>query len=207
MIVRLLADREPYASYAKKRDPTGSLFFLTETTEAGSDRADIEVMPAERFIALPPRLRPQPPVFAYGPVSLMAAAYEAGCFDYLRDPWSLAELKARAKRLDILHFFAGETELELRGSRLSVRGGAEGSSVTLNETERKLLRLLARNAGMAVSRRAIALELCEKEGCGRTTDVHVARLRAKIGLLAPGGGTLITACRCLGYRFDNHPCG
>jgi len=206
MRVRLLADRELYASYANRRDPTGSLFILDGQT--GEGRADVEVMPAERLIALPARLRPRSPVFAYGPVSLMGAAYEAGCQDYLRDPWSLAELRARALRLESLRFAAGGLELELRGSLLAIRGREQGPSATLNEAERRLLRLLIQNSGNVVSRQTMVLDLWgNTERCGRTIDVYIARLRTKICLVAPHSEGLISVCRGIGYRLQSHTCG
>lgn len=207
MVVRLLADREPYASYAKKGDPTGSLSFCPgaaeEANTEGSYHVDLEVMPADRYLALTPAHRPACPVFAYGSVSLMAAAYEAGCADYLRDPWSLVELTARANRLDILRFACAGIALELRGGILSMENGRDGSQVALGEADRKLLRLLIRNAGRTVPRKAIELELWDNKGRSRRApDVSIARLRARLDSLVPGGGTVIKSCRGLGYRLD-----
>jgi DNA-binding response OmpR family regulator len=133
----------------------------------------------------------------------MAAAFEAGCVDYLRDPWSLAELRARAGRLCILRFRAAGKELALEGARLSTGREEDTRTVALSDNERKLLRLLLLNQGEAVTRKAIALELWGEAGrSDRTPDVYAARVRTKIGRLVPGGGVVLKSCRGLGYRLD-----
>ncbi|HOX30873.1 MAG TPA: winged helix-turn-helix domain-containing protein [Spirochaetales bacterium] len=203
MRIRLLADGEPYASYPSEKDPSGSFSFCREAGE----RADLAVMPAEAFLALAPEARPESPVFAYGPVRLMAAAFAAGCRDYLREPWSLAELRARAERYEVLRFRAGEADFELRERFLALSAEPERPA-KLGEAERKLLRLLILNAGAIVPRRALARELGgqEKEE-SRVIDVRVARLRGKLDSLATGSGRGIKACRGLGYRLDVDNCG
>ena len=200
MMIRLLADREPYTSYVIKGDPEGSLSFCIEDA-----KADLDVLPAECFLALAPGHRPDHPVIAYGGIALMSAAFEAGCSDYLRDPWSLTELRARAERFGHLRFTLGTRYFELHRSTLSTTGGAE---LELGEAESCLLKLLVRNADEAVSRQAISLELWGQEKRGsRAIDVYVGHLRGKLESLDPEAGKKLISCRGLGYRLVTTACG
>ncbi len=202
MFVHLVAEREPYLSYVEQRDPCGSLFFCP------SAEAEIEVLPAERLLA--EVSRPPggfgPPRIAYGPVSLMAASFAAGCADYLREPWSLQELAARAARLRGARCVLGGRSLDLRGVALSTGGGE--APLLLSEAESRLLRLLIDNTGQVVTRRAIGLALWGSERLGsRRIDALVGRLRSRIELLVPGMGNRIVSSRGFGYRLVIDACG
>jgi DNA-binding response OmpR family regulator len=202
MTIRLLADREPYASYIKEGDPEGSFFFCEDPSRA----VDVEVLPAELFLATAEAGLPLVPIFAYGPLRLMAPAFAAGCNDYLRDPWSLTELLARASRYERLRFLARSAGFELRNRALSL-GAEPGRSIALNEAESKILRLLLLNQGTVVTRQALALELWGQDrGPSRAIDVHIGRLRARLDTLVPGSGSCLRPCRGLGYRLDVDIC-
>jgi DNA-binding response OmpR family regulator len=201
MFVHLVADREPYLSYIERRDPGGFLLFCPEA------EAELEVLPAERLLAPEGGERPGKLLFAYGPVSLMAASFEAGCADFLRDPWSLGELAARAARHDRARCTLGGRRLDLRGASLST-GGERESTLVLSEHERRLIKLFIDHSGQIITRTAIALALWGAERPGsRSIDVLVSRLRARIELLIPGMGNRIASCRGFGYRFLSDACG
>lgn len=203
MTIRLLADREPYVSYIKEEDPDGSFFFCGE----GCREVDLEVVPAERFLAMAGSELPRAPVFAYGPLRLMAPAFDAGCRDYLREPWSLIELRARASRYEGLRFLAQSRGFELRNRALGL-GSEPERAVSLNDAEYKLLRLLVINHGSVVTRQALALELWGKDRApSRAIDVYIGRLRARLDALSPGAGGCLKSCRGLGYRLDVDICG
>ena len=80
----------------------------------------------------------------------------------------------------------------------------DGTHAPLTCKEYELLALLIENEGETVTRETIA---SISERCGeatpnfRTIDVHVRRLRSKLGLYED----IVRTARGKGYRFDNHP--
>jgi two-component system response regulator MtrA len=76
----------------------------------------------------------------------------------------------------------------------------EGRQVPLTRVELDLLLALARRPGTAVTRAWLADHVLdpEREGTERTLDVHVSRLRKKLG---PAGAQLRTVWG-IGYRLD-----
>ena len=80
----------------------------------------------------------------------------------------------------------------------------DGAQAPLTCKEYELLALLIENEGETVSRETIA---SISERCGeatpnfRTIDVHVRRLRSKLGLYED----IVRTARGQGYRFDAHP--
>jgi DNA-binding response OmpR family regulator len=80
----------------------------------------------------------------------------------------------------------------------------DGTQAPLTCKEYELLALLIENEGATVSRERIA---SISERCGeatpnfRTIDVHVRRLRSKLGLYED----IVRTARGQGYRFDEHP--
>jgi DNA-binding response OmpR family regulator len=80
----------------------------------------------------------------------------------------------------------------------------DGSHAPLTCKEYELLALLIENEGQTVTRETIA---SISERCGeatpnfRTIDVHVRRLRSKLGLYED----IVRTARGQGYRFDVHP--
>jgi DNA-binding response OmpR family regulator len=80
----------------------------------------------------------------------------------------------------------------------------DGAQAPLTCKEYELLALLIENEGETVTRETIA---SISERCGeatpnfRTIDVHVRRLRSKLGLYED----IVRTARGQGYRFDEHP--
>jgi hypothetical protein len=202
--VRLVALAEPYLSYAQARDPCGSLFFCSEPGPPPSRPPEVQVLPAELFLSLPDESRSYPLALAYGPALLMDACFDAGCVDYLREPWPLEELEARLRRIDRPSFLLASARFELQGPVLAT----EGASIGLSEAEHRLLRMLALNPGRLVPREALWEALGTRSGSSSSSlDVHLARLRKMLESLLPGSGKAIRACRGRGYRFDIAACG
>lgn len=132
---------------------------------------------------------------------------EIGADDYLTKPYSMRELIARIKT--ILKRYSqieqGETglvfkfpDLEVDVDKHEVR--ANGKLVELTAKEFTLLLFLVKNKGKAISREKlldtvwgidVAIET-------RTVDVHVNRLRDKLGKKA---GKYIITLRSVGYKF------
>ncbi|HVV07768.1 winged helix-turn-helix domain-containing protein [Amycolatopsis sp.] len=77
---------------------------------------------------------------------------------------------------------------------------AGGAEVSLARLEFDLLLFLCRNAGRVCDRHALLRHVwhtTDRRGA-RTIDVHIRKLRTKIGVL----GAAITTVRGVGYRFD-----
>ena len=131
------------------------------------------------------------------------AGLEAGADDYVVKPFSPRELVARVKAIlrragsaaaDLADALTvGEVELD-RAARTAAVAGAP---VELTSREFDLLAALLAHPGVVLSRDRL-LELAwggEFPGGTRTVDVHVAQLRAKLGL-----PDLITTVRGAGYK-------
>jgi DNA-binding response OmpR family regulator len=88
----------------------------------------------------------------------------------------------------------GPVAIELSTRRVEV----DGTAVALTRKEFDLLALLAQRPGVVFRREQIISEVWRTswEGTGRTLEVHVASLRAKIGMPA-----LIETVRGVGYRL------
>jgi DNA-binding response OmpR family regulator len=130
---------------------------------------------------------------------------ELGADDYVAKPFSPRELLARLRALvrrralDV----APEAPVSVAGLVVDVIARTailDGRALELTALELDLLAALARRRGRVVSRDA----LLEAAGRGdvhvaeRTVDVHVARLRAKLGARGP---ELIKTVRGHGYVF------
>jgi hypothetical protein len=204
--IRVLADREPYPELeagleSESRDffgtmgPSGPVRVLNGPATVDELPPDILVLPAETFLVLrrlsAPGQTDSSLYVAYGPLALMQESFQRGCSDYIREPWSLTELRARLGRLLTLRFLAGGKRFELSGSRLA----CGGASVELCEGERALLRSLLLNAPLPVPRSS-------DPALGR----HVSSLRRKMDEVEPGLGLRIQAIRAFGYRLDGSAC-
>ncbi len=209
MTIRILADREPYSAFVSSDKSLAlgldSLLILNGPAPLDMLAPDLLVLPAEDFLDLPLGLdgRELCRYMAYGPVSLMERSFEKGCVDYLREPWSLAELKARASRLLSIHFRCGERSYELRGAQL----GSRGAWVELSAGEAILLQLLACNAPLPVPRAAAHAALLERNASPSSLGPCISTLRGKMEGLEAGLGKRLLVVRGLGYRLEGISCG
>lgn len=130
-------------------------------------------------------------------------ALQLGGDDYLTKPfWPeelVARVQARMRRPSAVRdnrIVVGGLELDLEGRRLVV----DGKEVELTRVELDLLALLAQRRGAAIQRGWLAERVLdpEREGTERTLDVHVSRLRKKLGAYS---GVIATVWG-VGYRFD-----
>ena len=129
-------------------------------------------------------------------------ALELGADDYVTKPFWPEELLARVSaRLRRPGLERGGT-IELGGLAIDVPARAvtaHGTPVELTRVEFDLLLALARRPGQALSRAWICEHVLdpERDGSERTLDVHVSRLRKKLGRL----GGLVATVWGVGYRL------
>ena len=129
--------------------------------------------------------------------------------ELLVPPFSVAELKVRVARARRManHDAGGGDEhdvvtvgsLSLNESNYQVT--VDGDPVGFTYTEYELLKFLMTHPRRAFSREALLARVWgyAHYGSGRTVDVHIRRLRAKIG---PEHAARIRTVRNVGYLFD-----
>lgn len=119
----------------------------------------------------------------------VVAGLEAGADDYVAKPFDGPVLAARLRAVLRRAERQERTErrsLRLGGLEVDVAGmtaQVDGEPVPLTTTETRLLIELAQNAGVVLSRAVLLERVWEYDWDGdtRLVDVHVQRLRAKIG--------------------------
>lgn len=126
---------------------------------------------------------------------------EAGISDFILSPVDPVEFRLRMLRLDtensaqeILRF----KDLEL--NPLNYQAALAGEPIDLTFMEYELLRFLVENPVRVWSREQLLSKVWGYEyyGGARTVDVHVRRLRSKLG---EERSSWITTVRSVGYRF------
>lgn len=126
---------------------------------------------------------------------------EAGISDFILSPVDPVEFRLRMLRLDtensaqeILRF----KDLEL--NPLNYQAALAGEPMDLTFMEYELLRFLVENPVRVWSREQLLSKVWGYEyyGGARTVDVHVRRLRSKLG---EERSSWITTVRSVGYRF------
>ena len=133
------------------------------------------------------------------------AGLELGADDYVTKPFSLRELNARVRAV-----LRRATRVDERpaagyqGDRLTadfdaVSVAVDGDAVRLTRREFELLRYLVQNKNRVVSRDRLLERVWGYDRLveTRSVDVHVGRLRSKLG----GAGRQIETVVGLGYRF------
>ena len=131
----------------------------------------------------------------------LSRGYECGACDYIRKPFDLAELKLRTEQVVKLHCFSSSEDsialpfgysYELKKMKLTF----EDENIILSKTETKILELLIKQRGNAVS-----YEMFWEEVWGEWIDptnirVQVGNLRKKLE------HDFIKNIRAVGYSID-----
>lgn len=168
------------------------------------------MLPGMSGMELCRRLRREPSTESTPIIMLTAKAAEAdkiagldtGADDYIVKPFSVKEVIARARA--VLRRAEKETPPRYEDERMTVdfddmRVVADGTDVKLTRKEFALLEHLIKNAGRVATRQQLLDSVWGYSYFGdtRTLDVHIRRLRQKMGEC---GGCIETVVG-VGYRF------
>ncbi len=145
---------------------------------------------------------PQPLLLVLAEGGFVAVRADWGIADIVRDTAGPAELEARLRLL--LARTEGSGVLSTGPLTVDENGyhaAVNGRPLDLTYTEFELLRYLAQHPGRVFSREQLLSDVWGYDYYGgtRTVDVHVRRLRAKLGVEYE---SLIGTVRNVGYRFS-----
>ncbi|GAB2482780.1 MAG: response regulator transcription factor [Cytophagales bacterium] len=131
------------------------------------------------------------------------AAFDVGADDYITKP-----IKPRALMSRIAALFRRESKKEQEVSQIKIRDlvidrgsytiNKSGKTITLPKKEFELLYFLAKNPNMVFSRDELLQNIWGSDVfvLARTVDVHIRKVREKIG------EDYITTVKGVGYKFD-----
>jgi len=144
---------------------------------------------------------PVPVLAVIDPTQLAMMEAAVGVTDFLMGPPDHAELRLRVRRMthaagtDEVHHFK---DLEL--NVFTYQAALASRPIDLTYMEYELLRFFIEHQGRVWSREQLLSKVWGYEyyGGARTVDVHVRRLRAKLG---EERASWITTVRSVGYRF------
>jgi DNA-binding response OmpR family regulator len=130
------------------------------------------------------------------------AGLDLGADDYITKPFSVRELMARVRavlRRADEHTAPNYEDEMLNIDFANIRVACEGKSIKLTRKEFALLSALARSVGRVATRQRLLDDVWGHQYYGdqRTLDVHIRRLRHKLGACADCIETVVG----VGYRF------
>jgi len=156
--------------------------------------------------------------FAHTPVLMLTArgddidrivGLELGADDYVAKPCNPREIVARVRailrRVKQPEAPAGSGQLTVEDVEFRAHERAvylRGEPLDLTTTEYDVLEVLLRNAGHVVDKAAVSKAALKRElgPYDRSIDMHISRLRRKLGEL-PDGGERIKTIRGTGYLY------
>lgn len=166
------------------------------------DRPDLAVA-ALRALRREPRLASVGAIVAVTTAQVARIEPSSGFDDFVLVPYVPAELYARIRQLEWRRSeFATEERMKV-GSIVIDRSAhdvlLDGKSVSLTAKEFALLAYLCERRGKVVSREELLRRVWGNryEGGARTVDIHVRRLRAKLGAALP-----LATLRGSGYKLE-----
>ncbi|OZM71515.1 GlnR family transcriptional regulator [Amycolatopsis antarctica] len=147
-----------------------------------------------------------PVIAVVGEGGLVAVSAEWRADDILLPTAGPAEVDARLRLATTREGVSGQTEAELRVGDLMIDEATYTArlrkrTLELTYKEFELLKYLAQHAGRVFTRAQLLQEVWGYDFFGgtRTVDVHVRRLRAKLG---PEHEQMIGTVRNVGYKFE-----
>jgi hypothetical protein len=159
------------------------------------DRPDL-LAPSLKTLRRIPALRDAPVMAAIGPRAINQLEPAAGHADFLVWPAQPTELYARIRQIewrasayasdDLVKL--GPLVIDVASRNVSIDGGGEGGrSIALTAREFGLLVALVSRRGRVLSRETLLDVVwgADYDGGAKTVDVHVRRLRAKLGEALP----------------------
>jgi len=168
--------------------------------EAG-DRPDLAVT-ALRAVRKTEQLAETPALLSVSPRQIARVEPSSGFDDFIVMPCTPVELYARIRQLEWRRSeFATEERLKI-GTLVVDRAAHEvlldGRAIALTAKEFSLLAFLAQNRGRVLSRESLLARVWggRYEGGPRTVDIHVRRLRMKLGDALP-----LETLRGAGYKM------
>lgn len=143
------------------------------------------------------------PVLVAAPASAASDLAEGDFDDFILSPADPAELALRVRRLAIGAAAPADEIISFKDLALNLatyQATVGSEPVDLTYMEYELLRFFATNPGRVWSREQLLSRVWGYDyfGGARTVDVHVRRLRAKLG---EERSSWITTVRSVGYRF------
>ncbi len=153
-----------------------------------------------------PRFRQLPVIAVATPALLSGLRPETGMDDFLVEPFTPEEVEARVRLVQWRLQSVGSDESvsvgPLRLDLAAYQAFVDGQRMELTHLEFELLRFLATHRGVAYTREMLLSLVWGEDYYGgtRTVDVHVRRLRAKLGTKHED---LIQTVRGVGYRFED----
>lgn len=156
----------------------------------GGGRPDLAVA-ALRSFRKDPLFTAAPSLLAVPERQVTSVPLQSGFDDFIVLPYFPAELYARIRRLEWQKSeFLTEERVKVGGivlDRAAREVSVDGQRVSLTAKEFSLLAFLAQHRGRVFARQALLSRVWgpRYEGGARTVDIHVRRLRAKLGDALP----------------------
>jgi len=148
-----------------------------------------------------------PILIVISPQAIEELAVDSPVDDLIFTTYDTNELAARLKLLISRHPRPAESEkIVIGGLTIDARGfevSVDGRTVPLTFREYELLRFLAGDRGRVFTRKTLVEKIWEYDYLSgtRTVDVHIRRLRGKLGARY---GAMIDTVRNVGYRFSRY---
>ena len=166
-------------------------------TSVGSSYAAITILKRKKQY-----LSPMPPILLCVPHESLGEDLYEGVDDFVVVPCSSAELYKRVKRLAVNAYLTGSSS-PLRTGKVTLdidkyQVALDGKQVQLAWMEFQLLKFLMQNPGRIFTREQLLSRVWGAEDIGgtRTVDVHIRRLRRKLGVY---GDELFRTVKNVGY--------